>query len=736
MSLSLAVQTKLVLDPILPVGAIVFLGVLLLAATTAAYLRVGASLGRPRSLLLTILRLLGTALLIALLLQPSRMEEIPPPVTNRVILVGVDDSGSMAQKDVAQGTRSDAARALLAEGGVTGPDGAAGSPKLRLFKFSDDAAPLANTSLLGAAGTSTRIHRSISTMLSTLAASEGARAVVLLTDGHDFELVNPARTGFMARQRQTPIYAVPLGRKGRVRDVSVRITSYQPYTYVKQKARISAALRLIGCELETLNVELVRGDKVVQAQRLEPGEEPEVQVHFEVAETLVGQFEYEVRVRPLDGETDRENNRALTCLNVIDQQIQVLFLEGSPYWDTTFLQRSLMRNDKMNVDSIVQYAPGRARVIRKTAGESELRIPATPEEWGRYDIVVLGRAIDGNLLSPGAVRQLGEFVKEHGGTVIFSRGRAFSSALADNELEPVIWSRVQTAHVRLQVARDSQALAPFRTIQDQAGSENVPDLIAGYAADGTKPLTATLASAIGSGGGEPFPGMVHRRFGEGQVLSIGVDGLWRWAFNSKVEGVNTLFDRFWDQMILWLMAGRDFLPTQQYSLRASSANVPLGEKIFFRALRRDPGAKLAQIPLVISQDSREAGRTTLTAADTGAAGKLTAEFVPAKPGRFEAAARFPDGTTQTARFIVYDENLEQTDVATDAGYLRKLCESSGGRLLEPDEMGKFIAELRDEKSTDTPLTRLTSAWDRVWVFWLIGLLFAADWYLRRRWGLC
>ena len=455
-----------------------------------------------------------------------------------------------------------------------------------------------------------------------------------------------------------------------------------------------------------------------------------------VSEPAVGQYEYEVRVRPLEGEHDVENNHALTYLNVIDQQIQVLFLEGSPHWDTTFLQRSLMRNDKMNVDSIVQYAPGKARLIRKKAGDQELKIPATAEEWRRYDVVVLGRAIDGSLLTAEGLHQLEDFVKEYGGTVIFSRGPAFDGALAKNELEPVLWSRVPPAPARLQVGREGQALAPFRTLQEQAGAENVPDLIAGFAAGEKRPLTATLASTSALGGGEPLAGMVHRRFGEGQVLSIGVEGLWRWGFNAKIEGVNTLFDRFWDQMILWLMAGRDFQPTQQFSLRATSANLPLGEKIFFRALKRDSRVKLANLPLVISQAGKEVGRTTLSAADAQAPDKLTAEFVPAKTGKFEAAAKFPDGTSQTARFIVYDENLETTEVATDTGYLKKLCESSGGRLLKPDELGKFLAELRDERSADTPQTKLTSAWDRVWVFWLIGLLFAADWYLRRRWGLC
>jgi hypothetical protein len=237
--------------------------------------------------------------------------------------------------------------------------------------------------------------------------------------------------------------------------------------------------------------------------------------------------------------------------------------------------------------------------------------------------------------------------------------------------------------------------------------------------------------------------MVHRRFGEGQVLSVGVDGLWRWAFNSKIDGANTLFDRFWDQMILWLMAGRDFLPTQQYDLRANSANIPLGEKIYFRAIVRE-GLRSAQdgavqkvpaeIPLTIARDRAEDAHAVLRA-DPNAADKLTAEFLAAKPGKFTATAKFPDGTTQAARFVVFDDNLESTEVATDAGYLRKLCESSGGRVLVPAELDKLLDELKNDKIETAPIRKLTSIWDRVWVFWLIGLLFGIDWYLRRRWGL-
>ncbi len=729
-------NSTLVFDPILPVGAIAALGIVVLVLTVAIYWRISSRLAPAQSACLLVLRLIGAGIVVLLLLQPSHIEPVPPPQINRVTLLAVDNSRSMAQRDVAAGTRLDAARQLLREADLVTSAGVPSKTDWRMFRFADTATPLAAAHELDGSGTTTRLHSSITAMLASLHANEGARALILFSDGHDFELTNPAKTGFAARGRQTPIFAVPFGRQGRVRDASVRITSYQPYTYVKQKARIGASLRLVGCELEKLTVVLKREGKIAQTQVVQAGEESEIPVHFDVTEPAVGQYEYEVRVVPLNGEVDEENNSALTYLNVIDQQIRVLFLEGEPYWDTTFLQRSLMRNEKMNVDSITLYAEGKARSVRKTPGESELKPPAKGSDWKNYDVIVLGRSVDKVIGAEGVI-QLEEYVKNGGGTVVFSRGRAFSDKAPRTELEPVTWGDATTEHVRLQATREGQALAPFRALAaESADPEKVPDLIAARAVIDRKPLAASLAGAqsVDAAGGPDNPGMIHRRVGSGQVLSVGVDGLWRWAFNAKVEGANTIFDRFWDQMILWLMAGRDFLPTQKFSLRASSANVPLGEKIYFRGLMRDPAPIGRDIPLAIRHGNEEAGRTML-APDPNTPDKLVAEFVPNKPGKYEATAKFPDGSGQTARFIVFDENLEQTEVATDTTYLKKLCESSGGRLLQPEELGNFVRQLSEEPSEASPQTRLVSAWDRVWIFWLTGLCFAADWFLRRRWGL-
>jgi hypothetical protein len=725
---------KLVLDPILPLPLVGVIGAVLLFLTLRVYLRVGTGIGSWRNFTLLLFRILGIVLVLILLLQPSRQEFIPPPNKERITVVAVDSSLSMKQRDVARASRMDAAKNLLQESGVVAANGLPENARLRLFEFDTDARPITKSvNDLAPEGKSTRFHRSITTMLNTPGASEVVNGMILLTDGHDFELVNPVKTGAAARARLTPIYAVALGKQGKVRDISARITGFQPYCYVKQKARVAASLRLIGCEYETLTVQLLRHGQVVQTKKVNADEFLETSVEFEVVEPEVGQFEYEVRVQPVEGELDTSNNSAITYLNVIDQQIRVLVLEGDPYWDTTFLQRSLMRNDKFEVDSLVRYGDNKVRAIRKTPLPGELRAPKTQEQLSAYDVVVLGRSVD-RLLDASQAALLDEYVKDRGGAVIFSRGRAFEKDDAVSELEPVLWGDRARDRVRVDVTSEGRSLAAFRALNEGGGPEALPELLNGRNAAETKPLTATLAQATGRDDVTPAPAIVHRRYGRGQVVSVGVEGLWRWGLNAKAEGVNAPFDRFWDQMIVWLLAGRDFIPNRQFSFRPNSANVQLGEKVYFRFAMRQPDASVKSVPLAVYFGDNEVGRVNL-APGQNEVGRMMGEFLPEKVGRYRAVAKFPDGTAQESRFIVYSENLEETEVATDIGGLRRLCESSGGRVIEPGELPRLLAELGSEKADTTPKTRLKPVWNVAWVFYITGLLFGLDWFLRRRWGL-
>jgi hypothetical protein len=732
----------IIYDPVLPPAVIALVAIVLLLATVRIYWRVGAGVERWRRVLLMLFRLAGIGLVILFLLQPSHREFLPPPIRDRVTLVGLDSSASMKQRDAGSKMRIDAAKDLLTTSGIVAENGVATDPRLRLFEFSDDARPVQQSILdLAPAGKTTRFHKVLGTMLNTPGNDEAVNAIILLTDGHDFELVNPAKTGTLARNRQAPIYAIALCKQGKVRDVAVRISGFQPYCYVKQKTRVNASLRVVGCELEDINVQLLRQGQVVQTKKVNAQQLQEIPVEFEVTEPDTGQYEYEVRAMPLENEADTANNSAITYLNVIDQQIRVLVMEGDPYWDTTFLQRSLMRNDKFDVDALIYYGANHIRAIRKTPGTGELRAPQTLDAFAAYDVILLGRSIDSFFEKPGESNPmsgsrsnlLAQYVSERGGTVIFSRGRAFAS---DDELEPVLWGDKSREHAQLDVTAEGRALSPFRVLNEGSGGvETLPELLDAKSTKEMKPLSSTFAVTTDRDDPTPEAAIVHRRYGRGQVVSIGAAGLWRWALNAKVDGANSPFDRFWDQMILWLLAGRDFVPNHQFSFRPSSANILLGEKVYFRLALRQPDPKLKSVPVTIHYGDTEVGRVSLAPVPESA-GRLTADFLPERTGRYRATVSLPDGTVQESRFIVFNENLEETEVATDTLYLRRLCESSGGRLIEPAELPKLIKELNTEKTDQAPQTIVRPIWNVAWVFYLAGLLFGLDWFLRRRWGLC
>ncbi len=86
-------------------------------------------------------------------------------------------------------------------------------------------------------------------------------------------------------------------------------------------------------------------------------------------------------------------------------------------------------------------------------------------------------------------------------------------------------------------------------------------------------------------------------------------GLWRWSLNAKSEASNNVYDKFWNQLLLNLIARSSAKPTDQMSLTVSSANVKRGEKVHF-TLNPKPGAPLSETPrLMLSVNESEA--TTL-----------------------------------------------------------------------------------------------------------------------------
>lgn len=717
----------MIFDPAIPLLWIIALGVVLIAAAAFFQWRSARALNPARRVFLLLLRISAICLILFLLLQPSREEKVAVPTTLKSVVFAIDSSASMAEPHDTGASRIDAARADLEAAGVLAAD----SNTHRFFNFAEKAYHANAESILKTppTGKTTRFHASISGILKASPQPPPA-ALFMLSDGHDFEMIPPGHTARLTRARDIPIFTIPYGTMASARDISVSIANYHPHTFIRQKTRLEALVRVFGCEHETITVDLLCDGEKVASQVLDTGTNSFLEVGFEVAHEEADQYEYTFRVSPVANERELSNNVATTFLNVISERIRILEIEGQPFWDSTFLRRSFARNDKFDIDSLVAFTGNRVRPIRSNPDrvEADLQVPAKVDDLLPYHIVVLGRDV-GRVIGLNGIRALGEWVKDHGGILIFSRGKAWpDGTAADPDLEPIVWEAGSARGARIAVTPQAGSVPAFKLLREVAAEDRFPEVIAFPASSPPKTLASTFSVAE-----DESPAIVYRRFGDGQTLSLGVGNLWRWVFNPKVEYDNNAYDRFWDQLALWLLANGGVSPVEGYSLRADTSNLLLGETIRFRFGVHGIEAPTSLPAVVLSRYDKPAANLTLTPDDEGTSGR--AEFTPTETGRYMAEIVTPDGKRIATRFIVFREDLERTETAMNRTYLSELAKASGGKMITADEIAPLIKNLLRSSAEQDPLIRRIPLWDNPWILILICFLLGLEWYNRRRWGL-
>jgi len=715
-----------ILDPIIPIPWIAGIALLVLGAALHHQWASARHLGLVRSIYLTSVRVVALALVIFILLQPSREEKVPIPARKKSVMFAIDESASMAEPHRSGSSRIDAVRADLEQAGVLNDAGG----KHRFVTFAETASPATASSLLklSAVGKTTRFDTSIAATLRFGGSPEPA-GLILLSDGHDFDMVPVGDTARRTRSHDLPIFTVAYGTAESARDVSLRIANYHPHTFVRQKTRLEALVRAVGCPHETLVIDLLCDGKQVKRQTVETRLDSFSTVSFDVMHEEAGQYEYTFRAAPVANERELSNNSATTYLNVISERIRILEIEGSPFWDSTFLRRSFARNDKFEIDSLVAFTGDRVRPIRSNPDrrDAELKPPANIDDLKPYDLIILGRDVE-RVVGASGIHALDAWVKDHGGIVVFSRGRAWSSEVKTQaELEPIVWDTGTPRGTRLEVTPQAGSVPAFRMLREVAAVDEFPEVIA-YSADGTPKALATTFSVSS----DQAPAIVYRRYGNGQTLSLGVGNLWRWVFNPKATYDNNAYDRFWDQLTLWLLANGGVTPIEGYSLRADTSNLPLGETVNLRFAAH--GIEPPATPPVITLTKDDAPVTSLNPSSNGDPSVLTATFTPRETGRYTARCRMNDKVIAT-HFMVFRDDVEGIETAMDRSYLEQLSKASGGRMIDAAGIGTLVDELLRDTAEQAPLVRRITLWDRAWFFWLLGLLLAIEWYHRRRWGL-
>lgn len=703
---------------------------------------------------LILLRASISMALVLILLNPSRSVPAPPRRGKQPFYVLIDSSRSMNVTDVrdeATGdvlSRWEAARRAVV-GNRTLLDDLRRRYDLRLFAFSQDARATSPDALLAekADGPATSMGRALSRITESLPppaqkAPPLSGGILVVSDGRDNGTIFPPDAAQSARRLGLPVYTAGVGRQTQARDIQLVARRPQIFGMPGQPLEIAGVLYTVGLSDTKVRVDLLQEGRKIASRDVvvNPGSQ---QVAFSIRAPQKGFYRYGLACSIAPGETDESNNRANVFVNVSDSRIRVLFLEGRPTWDSTFLARTLRTDATMTLDAIYKVTADRFNGVSSDPNRVIPDPPRTAADFQKYDVVILGKGFEA-FFDAGAADALKQWVGYRGGCLIFLRGRADERTEALRDLEPVRFGNEEIANARLRLTEAGLAHPGFAfTGREDARTvvQRLPALITATRVQEEKSLSVVLARSPGSGAGDgPAKEMAliaYQRYGRGKTLAVVGQGLWRWAFPPPdLAAYEHVYSEFWTQTLRWMVSDSDFLPAQSLALRTDRTAYGPQDTVHLSVYAR--GVQPASPPVIaITQPDGKIANTASSAGEQGA--DFAASFHPTQPGEYLANVSPLPGHEReapaTAPFTVYAGQQEDANRSADPEMLRRIAQAGGGEFLTSDQLNSLPDKLRVAEQAESRAHVPHSLWDNGWFLALVVGLLASEWVLRRRAGL-
>lgn len=702
---------------------------------------------RPRRDVLMALRFVTLAALVLFLMRPVRVSD--EALRDVFVPVLIDASRSMSIEDADGQRRIDRARDLVTReilpsiGSQFHVDVLSFGDRLRETPPLDLAATDRQSDLSGALAAVRDRYR-----------GHPLAGVILLSDGGDTSAATP--TDDIA----SPVYAFGIGARTVGRDREV--TSVTAAEAVADDSRIDLAVSAIshGTGTEPIALQLAENGKPIEVRRVVPAAEG-IPVHtiFQVSPARGSAAVYSVEVPRLSGELVPENNTRSVLVQPPARQHHVLFIEGSPGFEHSFLKRAWGADPGLDIDSIVRKGKNEQGKDTYYIQASQSRsnalttgYPARAEDLFAYDAIVLAN-VESTQLTRDEEELTRRFVATRGGGLLVLGARTFiKPGLAETPLEEVLpLQLVDRGDTDAVVA--ASAPRGLNRVTLTAAGETHPVMQLGSSVEETRKrwdLTPALASTVvlggprpgssvlaftGGAGGVARPLIAVQRFGQGRSLLFAGEGAWRWRM--MLPSSDRSYDTFWRQALRWLALSA----TDPVAIRLPASAMP-GDDLTVRVLARD-AAFVPQTDAIVDvevtapdgrHESVRAEQLHASEDDDGYVARVRTNG----PGvyRFQASARRNATTLGSAAgaMLVGGSDPEMTDPRLNVQVLQRIALRSGGRLVNAGEMAALSERLR----AAVPAARLTTThelWHSGWSFAAILVLLSAEWLLRRRWGL-
>ncbi len=616
--------------------------------------------------------------------------------------------------------------------------------------------------------------------------------VLLMTDGNATDLGEE----FYDLSGVPPVYPVVVGAARPQKDISLTNVSVSQTSFEDAPVKIQADVEASGYAGKTVTVDLVESSgRVVESQKRKIAKDDEKQVfrfdlrpdksgvlfyHLEAAEKIAQDKSSDQPQEP--SEATLVNNRHALVVDRGKGPHRILYVAGRPNWEYKFLRRAISEDEQVQLVGLLRVAKREPKYDwrghtgemnnplyrgfdNKDAEEAEqydqpvlVRLgirdetelsdgfPRTAEELFEYRAVILDD-VGAEFFSHDQMELLRRFVAERGGGFLMLGGaesfqRGDFNRTPIGRMLPVYLDRLpqnQTGRkIYFNLTREGW-LQPWARLRDNEQDEQrrlltMPEFRVLNRLGAVKP-GASVVATVGNDPDAQFPALVVQRYGGGRSASLTVGDVWRWGM--KQPETRDDMNKFWRQMLRWLVADVPDRISLQAAQKHDRANQPV---VFQVRVRNKDFEPMNDVSIAIEVRDPD-GQTVQVTAEPALSetGLFEATYVPRRNGSYFARSVVTDaeglelGDAQTG-WAVDLEALEFRSIKTNRPLLERIARQTGGRVVELNSLDSFARSLpsRNAPVMDTwirPLWDLRGILPAVFVFILI--CFVGEWALRR-----
>ncbi len=731
-----------------PVELVLLALVIFGALAWGLYRQVRGKVGRRTNRFLLAVRLAVLLAVFFILARPA-LRSFDTPEDRIFTAVLVDTSRSMSIEDVpttsGQRQRLDAARDMLA-GGLL--DRLGEESRVLLYGFGPGASRAGGLERLAPEGVTTNVFRSVRDADLELRGLPLA-AVVMITDGCRNAGGSLADAAALVRNRGAAFAAVGVGNPSPPKDYEVARVFAPKKAWRNTAVDVYATLRHTDFR-EPFELHLLRGEEKVLSRTIEPAEAADLQrirLTF-TPDHSSGTATYRVAVPPAEGEKVVDNNFKEFALEIQDDRLPVLYLEGSPRMEYRFLRRAMFRDRDFRVVGVLRLASDRFYIQGANASEAYLAqgFPRTPDQLFRFKAVILGD-IEAGTFSGEQLDLLERFVRERGGGMLMlggvnSFGLGGYAGTPVGKMLPVSISPADGPYRDNRFACRPTPESAGHTLMRLADNEvetqmlweRMPPLIGLTPVGPPKKGATVLLRQTPEDGGRTV--LAVHNYGQGRVGAFSSGGSWYWQVSRPAD--DEFHERFWKQVIRWLVVGAK----ERLTVETDADVYARGDSVILRASARSKDLRPVNDARVVATVTDPVGNTedvpmywTLSEA-----GVYQCRYRPMEEGRYRATVRVDGWQIEPAEaaFEVAEPLVEYSDAGRKDAALTDMAAAAGGKYYPIEDTSELADDLAEaissaRKKTDLPVDR--DLWDMPALLLLCLLLLSVEWVVRRKSGL-